>query len=111
MYGTYTTIAAGGNDIIVVELSRCQVTMSRMAGIRPYTLFSLLKERSRPSVSNVKSADVRIATTLSKGRHWFTSRNPSVNGTDCIVPKLFNVTDETAPLSLQPVWSYFSKGT
>ena len=42
-----------------------------------------LKERSRPSVSNVKSADVRLATTQSRERHWSTSRNPSVNGTDC----------------------------
>ena len=41
-----------------------------------------LKERSRPSVSNVTSADVRLATTLSRERHWFTSRNRSVNRTD-----------------------------
>ena len=42
----------------------------------------ILKEQSRPSVSNVTSADVSLTTTLSKGRHWLTSRNQSVNGTD-----------------------------
>ena len=41
-----------------------------------------LKERSRPSVSNVTSADVRFATTGSRGRHCLTSRNQSVNRTD-----------------------------
>ena len=43
---------------------------------------STLKERSRPSVSNVTSADVRLDTTAGRGRHWLTSRNQSVNRTD-----------------------------
>ena len=34
------------------------------------------------SVSNVKSADVRLATTVGRERHWSTSRNPSVTRTD-----------------------------
>ena len=41
-----------------------------------------LKERSRPSVSNVTPADVMLATTGSRGRHWLTSRIPSKNVTD-----------------------------
>ena len=41
-----------------------------------------LKERSRPSVSNVKSADVSLTTTLGRARHWLTSQNQSVNRTD-----------------------------
>ena len=43
---------------------------------------SNLKELSRPSVSNVTSADVMLATTGSRGRHWLTSRIPSKNVTD-----------------------------
>ena len=34
------------------------------------------------SVSNVKSADVRLATTVGRERHWSTPRNPSVTRTD-----------------------------
>ena len=36
-----------------------------------------LKERSRLSVSNVKSANVRLATGLGTGRRWPASRFPS----------------------------------
>ena len=32
-----------------------------------------LKEQSRPSISNVKSADVSLTTTLGRERHWSTS--------------------------------------
>ena len=48
----------------------------------PFRNYELLKERSRPSVSNVTSADVRLDTTTGRGRHWLTSRNQSVNRTD-----------------------------
>ena len=34
------------------------------------------------SVSNVKSADVRLATTVGRERHWLKSQNPSVTRTD-----------------------------
>ena len=42
------------------------------------TIWDTPTDQSRPSVSNVKSADVRLATTLSRGRHWLTSQNPFV---------------------------------
>ena len=42
------------------------------------TIWDTPTDQSRLSVSNVKSADVRLATTLSRGRHWLMSQNPFV---------------------------------
>ena len=57
-----------------------------------------LKEKSHPWVCNLTSADVRSATTLSRARHWLTSRVPSVNRTDWSA-EIIQPTNETAPLT------------
>ena len=68
-----------------------------------YTNSNDLKERSRPSVSNVTSADVRLATTVARdqfcdvigSRHEFHLK-PRTD----LAPKLFNERDETDPLKV-----------
>ena len=68
--------------------------------------YYLLKEWSRPSVSNVTSADVRLATPVARdqfcdvigSRHEFHLKLR----TDW-APKLFNETNETDPLNLKAI--------
>ena len=58
------------------------VTVNLRIEVEVSKMKSILKERSRLSVSNVTSADVMLATTGSRGRHWLTSRIPSINVMD-----------------------------